>query len=199
MNTLDLHDSFAPLPADLAADAAANDGPVPGTRTRWTDMNLLVATTVARVSAHLTSSGGHVTLQLAAGHPVALGDSAALQFALAGLLTAMLADHEAHVRVEVGEDEHDVCVAIVSDSLLPLAVVQALSPDTLGDGDPTVSHCRRLVEACGGRLTLTEDQGELALQMNVPRCPLGPGVRVFPPIAARPHRAGANANARMSA
>ncbi len=199
MSTPDLHDRFAPIPADLQADNAANDGPVPGTRTRWTDMNLLVATTVARVSARLGASGSYVTLHLAASNPVALGDSAALQFALAGLLTALLADSHAHARVEVAEDEHDVCVAIVSDELPPLPVVQALSPNTVGDGDPTVAHCRRLVEACGGRLNLVEDQGELALQMNVPRCPLDPGVRVFPPVAARPHRAGASASARMSA
>ncbi|HWB74665.1 MAG TPA: hypothetical protein VG755_06910 [Nannocystaceae bacterium] len=178
---------------------AANDGPSADV-SEWTDVNLIVATTVARVSARMRPAFVNVALDLDGGDPMVAGDATALSFALAGTLGALVraaedAGDEQDLRVRVTAYEHQVCVAIVGGEVPPLSVLRALTGVPQLDPtmcDPTVAHCRRLIEAEGGSLVITECDGELALALRLPVAPAGKGSRVPAPLrrkrshAARP-------------
>jgi hypothetical protein len=173
------------LPGEPANDTA------PARSVRFTDANLLVATTVARVTAFLQPRYANVALALCPGHPVIAGDSTTLSFALAGMLGALLRSLEADgndaiVRVSVGEEDERVRITMTLPEVPPLKIVRALAGDGTTGVDPTVAHCRRLVESCGGTLVLADADGVLAFAMSLPRCPLGPAVRVLPPAWMRP-------------
>lgn len=196
------------LDADLHGEPANDSSPAQSVR--WTDANLLVATTVARVSAFLQPHRANVTLGLSPGHPVIAGDSTTLAFALAGVLGALLRSLESEhavdiagadstLRVAVAEIEERVHITVALPDVPPLGIVRALAGDTTAGADPTVAHCRRLIESCGGTLALADADGVLAFAMVLPRCPLGPTVRVLPPawmrtktVSCRPTRARAS-------
>jgi hypothetical protein len=55
--------------------------------------------------------------------------------------------------------------------------------------DPTVAHCRRLIEGEGGSLVITECDGELALALRLPVAPAGKGSRVTAPLRRKVARA----------
>lgn len=196
------------IDCDLQGDPANDSSPTHSAR--WTDANLLVATTVARVSAFLQPHRANVSLGLCPGHPVIAGDSTTLAFALAGVLGALLRSLDADqgvdtavadstLRVSVGETDERVRITVALPDVPPLGIVRALAGNDR-DSDPTVAHCRRLIESCGGTLALADADGVLAFAMVLPRCPLGPSVRVLPPAwmrnrtprTARPLRARAS-------
>jgi hypothetical protein len=195
------------LDSDLHGEAA-NDS-APQHSARWTDANLLVATTVARVSAFLQPHRANVSLGLSPGHPVIAGDSTTLAFALAGVLGALLRSLESDalalddgstLKVSVAEADERVRITVTLPDVPPLGIVRALAGVGPAGADPTVAHCRRLIESCGGTLALADADGVLAFAMMLPRCPLGPAVRVLPPAwmrnasarAVRPLRARAS-------
>ena len=173
---------------------AANDGPC-ADASEWTDVNLIVATTVARVSARMRPAFVNVALDLDGGDPMVAGDATALSFALAGTLGALVraaeeAGDEQDLRVRVTAYEHQVCVAIVGGEVPPLSVLRALTggaDPTMCD--PTVAHCRRLIEAEGGSLVIAECDGELALALRLPVAPAGKGSRVPAPLRRKASRA----------
>jgi hypothetical protein len=178
--------SFPLLPDVLGAFGdcdAANDGPS-ADASEWTDVNLIVATTVARVSARLRPTHVNVALDLDGGDPMVAGDATALSFALAGTLGALViaaeeSGDEQDLRVQVTAHERQVCVAIVGGEVPPLRVLRALAGDADPTMcDPTVAHCRRLIEGQGGSLDLVAQDGELALALRLPLAPAGKGNRV---------------------
>ena len=182
------------IDADLQGEPANDTAPMHSAR--WTDANLLVATTVARVSAFLQPHRANVALGLSPGHPVIAGDSTTLAFALAGVLGALLRSLESEyavdavdigstVRVAVAEVDERVRITVTLPDVPPLGIVRALAGDGEAGADPTVAHCRRLIESCGGTLALADADGVLAFAMMLPRCPLGPAVRVLPPAWMR--------------
>jgi hypothetical protein len=182
------------MDSDLQGEPANDSSPMHSAR--WTDANLLVATTVARVSAFLQPHRANVSLGLCPGHPVIAGDSTTLAFALAGVLGALLrsldADHavdtasaDSTLRVSVGETDARVRITVALPDVPPLGIVRALAGNDHEGADPTVAHCRRLIESCGGTLALADADGVLAFAMVLPRCPLGPSVRLLPPAWMR--------------
>ena len=67
----------------------------------------------------------------------------------------------------------------------PLRFVRALQSDGRGDDiDPTLAHCRRLVESRGGNLVLTEQGGRIGFAVELPRASLSPRLGIFEPAAA---------------
>lgn len=180
---------FPPLPRIFDAEGdAANDGPANVDASEWTDVNLMVATTVARVSARLRPELVNVALDLDESDPMVRGDATALAFALSGTLGALVhaaeeSGDEQDLRVVVATQVCQVCVAILGGEVPPLPILRALTGDTDGQlSDPTVAHCRRLIEEQGGSLTLTVLDGQLALALRFPVAPAGQGNRVPAPL-----------------
>ncbi|MBC8071960.1 MAG: hypothetical protein IAG13_26770 [Deltaproteobacteria bacterium] len=184
--TTSLSSCLAFVPAVLDPhNEAANDGlPRGALGYEWTDVNLLVATTVARVSARMRPSLCNVALDLDDGDPVVAGDAVALGFALAGTLAALIRSAEEtggehDLRVCVAGQGRQVCVSMVGLELPSFAVLRAL--DGGNDPrlcDPTVAHCRRLIEGQGGSLVLEVQDGQMALALRLPVAPASKGTRV---------------------
>jgi hypothetical protein len=120
-----------------------------------------------------------------------LGDPTELAFAISGVLGAEVRGIDSRVggtvTVELRADAHTVTVVMTSDELPPLSCVRALATAepgrrASGDVDPTVAHCRRIVEAQGGKLELIAREGRIGFAIDFPRLPLSThaGVRVLP-------------------
>lgn len=152
---------------------AANDCARGHGQPRVVDVNALVGRVVAHVMAKV-SGGPNVDLQLvlAPGRHVVQGDPVALSFALSGILAAQLCaadEGDGDIAVTTAASGEGVRVMISNNGIPPLAFVRAIANDD-GKGDPTLAHCRRLIEAEGGRLCLAEQAGSIALCV------------VFPPV-----------------
>jgi hypothetical protein len=179
-----LLDSQTPSANDSAAYA----------RSKWhvADANALVAGVVHHVAARVQPGGVDIALALAPGHPIIMGDPTQLAFAISGVLSAEVRAVDSHdggtVTVELRADALTVTVVIASDELPPLSCVRALEHGTAGGAvDPTVAHCRRIVEAGGGRLELVAIGGRIGFAIDFPRLPLSTGVRVLPLHRAPTH------------
>lgn len=181
--------SLQPLPFAVGGEAA-NDSHFGRHHDQGlTDVNLLVATAVARVTAHMSPRNLNVVLQLAAGQPTVAGDGTAIAFAMAGVLAARLracdegGEHD-DIHVVVVERDRHVRVFIAGHDVPPLGMVRALAQDAQDSHcDRTVAHCRRLVEGLGGTLRLGQCGDELAVELSLPACPQGPAVRMSPTVA----------------
>lgn len=189
MHHLELDPSNEPLADDLRGDAA-NDCAA-GPAYTLTDVELVVATTVARVTARVQPQFVNVVLDLSADGAVVDGNPTALAFALAGILGGLLraaddnGDDEV-LRIVVTEQHRQVRVSIAGPDVPPLRMIRALSGHSSGAmADPTVAHCRRLIEHEGGTLRLGTCAGELAVELCLPAHPQGRGVRVLPPRSLR--------------
>jgi len=173
--------------------AAANDCARGHGQPRVVDVNALVGRVVAHVMAKV-SDGPNVDVQLvlAAGRHIVQGDPVALSFALSGILAAQLraADEgDGDIAVTTTADGHGVRVTISNNDIPPLAFVRAVAGDAdANDGDPTLAHCRRLIEAEGGRLCLVEQAGGIALCVVFPPV-LPTNVLPLTPTKARTARA----------
>ncbi len=185
MNTLDL----TPHADDHTGDAA-NDSTT-GPSCGFTDVELLVATTVARVTSRVQPEFVNIVLDLSATGAIVSGDPTTLAFALAGILGAMLRDAEdgrteETFHVVVTERDRLVRISIAGPDVPPLRMLRALSGDgTLPQADRTVLHCRHLVEQLGGSLALGACAGELAIELVLPAAPNGRILRVLPPPRVR--------------
>lgn len=189
---LELHSlELAPRADDHHGDAANDCSFGPGET--FTDVELLVATTVARVTARVQPEHVNVVLDLDAHESVVAGNPMTLAFALAGILGAVLRAAEENgddevLHIVVTEHDHLVRVSIAGPDVPPLRMIRALSGDPGASmSDPTVAHCRRLVEEEGGSLALGACAGELAVELCLPCIPQDRGIRLL-----RPRRATAN-------
>ena len=152
---------------------AANDCAQHRQQRHAVDVNAMVGRIVGHVMSKLPQGPSiDVQLVLAAGRRVIEGDPVALSFALSGILTATLAStEEGEVSVTTAADTDGVRITIASDGVPPLGLVRAIAGDA-SMGDPTLVHCRRLIEAQGGSIRLVEDSGRIALQVAFPSvCP----------------------------
>lgn len=155
------------------------------------DAELMVATTVARVTAQLQPAHVDIELDLSAHGTVVAGNPTTLAFALAGILGGLIraaneTGDEVTLRVVVTEHDDEVDIAIASSELPPLRMIRALGDDTAsGLEDPTARHCRHIVERQGGSLGLSVRDGELAIEFQLPAIPQGRGIRVLPPASSR--------------
>jgi hypothetical protein len=167
------------------APAANDSGTFARPRYRVADANELVAGVVGHVAARAQPANVNIELALAPGRPVIEGDPAELAFAISGVLGAEVRSIDSGeggtVRVELRADDHTISVLMTSDELPPLSCIRAIEPTSPGpDVDPTVAHCRRIVEAQGGRLELTETDGRIGFSIHFPRLPATTTVRVLP-------------------
>lgn len=181
LTSLDL----APSADDHRGDAANDCSFGPGET--FTDVELLVATTVARVTARIQPERVNVVLDLAAHDSVVAGNPMRLAFALAGILGALLRAAEENgddevLHIVVTEHDRLVRVSIAGPDVPPLRMIRALSGEpSVSLADPTVAHCRRLVEQEGGSLALGACDGELAVELCLPCLPQDRGIRVLRP------------------
>jgi len=169
------------LPVGFETEQSANDsGSASGVRTH--QVNMLVASVVGQVAARVQSKRVNIALRLAAGDPTVATEPSELAFVVGAVLGAALriVDEERgeYVGVQVSAARASVCISVTTDGVPPLRFVRALDPSGIGgDVDPTLAHCRRLVEACGGSLCLTELGGRLGFAVELPRALLFPNVR----------------------
>ena len=163
---------YAPTRDEIvtAVDApAANDCAQQRPVRRALEVNAMVGRVVGHVMSKLAEGPSiDVQLVLAAGRRVIEGDPVALSFALSGILTATLAAAEdGEVAVTTAADTNGVQITIAADGVPPLRLVRAVAGDA-SMGDPTLVHCRRLIEEQGGSIRLVEDHGRIALQVAFP-------------------------------
>lgn len=183
--------TFRVLPFNAAAqqDEPANDSGVMSPRARTHQINMLVASVVGQVAARVQSERVNIALHLAPGDPTVATEPNELAFVVGAVLGAALriVDEERgdYVGVRVSAERSSVRIAVTTDGVPPLRFVRALDPrGTSKDVDPTLAHCRRLVEACGGALVLTEQGGRLGFAVELPRAILSPRIRLLPDTLA---------------
>ncbi len=157
----------------------------------FADVELLVATTVARVTARVQPEFINVMLDLSADGAVVAADPISLAFALAGVLGAVLraADDngvDENLHIVVTEADRVVRISIAGLDVPPLRMLRALSDDPAQSlADPTVVHCRHLIELQGGTLGLGACGGELAVEVCLPALPRSGRLRVVAPRSLR--------------
>ncbi|MEM6290403.1 MAG: hypothetical protein AAGA54_04030 [Myxococcota bacterium] len=175
---------------------AANDSGITGRTQTTRQVNTLVAGVVGQVAARVQSKNVNIQLRLAPGEPTVSSDPAELAFVVGAMLGAALRvvgeENGEYVGVHVSAARSKVRVSVTSDGVPPLRFVRALDPSGGSeDVDPTLAHCRRLVEARGGALTLTEQGGRIGFAVELPRAVLSPRLRLLPTAVAEfgPRRA----------
>jgi C4-dicarboxylate-specific signal transduction histidine kinase len=166
---------------------SANDSGFFAAQTRTHHVNTLVAGLVGRVAARMQSKSLNIALRLAPGDPWVNSNPGELSFVLGAVLGAALRiveeERGEYVGVHVSAARSKVRIAITSDGVPPLRFVRALDPrGTDGDVDPTLAHCRRLIEARGGALVLTEEDGRLGFALELPSAVLSPAIRLLPTL-----------------
>lgn len=173
-NTPDYPTPDTCIVSDVAM-APANDCAVHGTRRKVVDVNMLVGRVVGHVmSKQHAGPTADVQLTLAPGRHRLAVNAVALSFALSGILTAQMASIEGPedngVRVTTTADLRGVAVTISGDTIPPLGFVRAIASESSDAslGDPTLAHCRRLIEEQGGSIGLVEDGGRIALRIAFP-------------------------------
>ena len=152
-------------------------------QTRTHHVNMLVAGLVGRVAARVQSKSVNIALRLAPGDPAVTTDPGELSFVIGAVLGAALRiveeERGEYVGVHVSAARSKVRISITTDGVPPLRFVRALDPrGTSDDVDPTLAHCRRLVEARGGALVLTEEDGRLGFALELPCAVLSPSIRL---------------------
>ncbi len=166
----------------VSHEESANDsGATFNVRTH--QVNMLVAGVVGQVAARVQSQNVNIALRLAPGDPTVASEPSELAFLLGAMLgSALRIVHEErgdYVGVQVSAARSTVRIAVTTDGVPPLRFVRALDPrGTSKDVDPTLAHCRRLAEACGGQLVLTEQGGRIGFALELPRAILSPRLRL---------------------
>jgi len=181
--------SFRVLPVgSVDRDEPANDsGAAFSVRTH--QVNMLVAGVVGQVAARVQSKNVNIALRLAHGDPTVATEPSELAFIVGAMLGAALRiveeERGEYVGVSVSAARSMVRISVTTDGVPPLRFVRALDPrGTSSDVDPTLAHCRRLVEACGGALVLAEQEGRLGFALEIPRVILSPRIRLLPDACA---------------
>ena len=181
--------SFRVLPVGaLDHDKPANDsGAAFSVRTH--QVNMLVASVVGQIAARVQPKNVNIALRLAHGDPTVAAEPSELAFVVGAMLGAALRiveeERGEYVGVSVSAARSMVRISVTTDGVPPLHFVRALDPrGTSSDVDPTLAHCRRLVEACGGALVLAEQGGRLGFALEIPRAILSPRLRRLPETCA---------------
>lgn len=186
MHSLHMHPTTRAITVLDGETPSANDSAAYA-RQKWqvSDVNALVSGVVGHVAARAEGVNVSIELALAPGHPVVMGDPTELAFAISGVLGAEVRGIDARdggtVAVELCLDARTVTVVMTSDELPPLPCIRAVGHAEPGQEiDPTVAHCRRIVEAQGGRLALVARDGRIGFAIEFRRVPLSTGIRVLP-------------------
>lgn len=148
------------------------------------DLNVLVTKVLGHVTNHVRPERANVTLSLAPGRPIVHVDPIELAFAISGTLTASLRAMEdsdsGDLRVETRLEGDSAQVFIAGSDLPPLGFVRAVEPSCPpGATDPTLAHCRRLVEGYGGRIDLVERDGWIGFAIMLPTYPVSTTSNAF--------------------
>ncbi len=177
------------LPIDGSVEGpAANDSGIAHNRHATRQINTLVASVVGQVAARVQPKNVNIQLRLAAGEPTVSTDPAELAFVVAAVLGAAVrvVDEEngEFVGVDVSAARRSIRILITSDEVPPIRFVRALDPNGCSeDVDPTLAHCRRIIEARGGSLVLTEQGGRLGFAIDLPRVYLSPRVHLLTSVS----------------
>lgn len=180
-NAVDLLPQLEPKWA--ACDAANDTGAAEADyELRIRDINLLVAEVAGRVAARADVGRADIELDLTPCVPEIAGDPRLTAFAIAGVLVAQLHSVEdgGAVRIRTEANAQTVKVSILSDALPLLDFIRAIEAD---DGDPTMIHCRRLIEQVGGWMQLRADQGLVGFELNLPALPRTVSTGMQAPLA----------------
>ncbi|TPV95516.1 MAG: hypothetical protein B7733_09695 [Myxococcales bacterium FL481] len=176
-----------PLDREWVTTDAANDAPLPGTDASWVhDVNRLVSGVVHQLSRRLIEHRVLLELDLCPGAPSVSGDPQQLAFVLEGILAAEMesvADVERGViRIKTSVSPDAVKISVLGNSLPLLRFIRAVAEDEsgLGDMDPTVAHCRRVLEELGGWIELRDERGFVGFELNIPALPLCNPTSVVP-------------------
>lgn len=176
---------LAPLDSSLTGDAANDSGTYDATHHHVCDLNVLVAGVVGLVSGRVQPNKVNVELSLAPGRPLVHGDPKDVAFAFSGVLGAQLRALEesdgGDLRVETRFDGETVQILVSASDLPPLGFIRAVQPGfCAGDSDPTLVHCRRLIEAYGGKIELIARDGLIGFGISLPTIPALCPVRILP-------------------
>lgn len=168
------HRTLARLAPEFVENAANGLPAHASTRPAVSDLNLLVAATVGHVSALLQPERVNVELRLDPQRPIAHANPREVAFVVGGLVSSALRALEdgdgGQLRVRTHSGPRSVSVMITSDALPPLPVIRAVTTRNHSKPgvDPTVAHCRRLIEAFGGSLELIGEAGLLGFVVVFP-------------------------------
>lgn len=139
------------------------------------DVNAMVGRVVGHVVSKLASGPNvDVQLDLVPGRHIVQVDPVALSFALSGILAAQLESADdpeegGSVSISTNAGVHGVSVTFSSNGIPPLGFVRAVAAEADPSlGDPTIAHCRRLIEEQGGTICLVEQGGRIALRIALP-------------------------------
>gem|GEM_PF-6136501 len=162
---------------DVIGRIPANDGRRSCTPRHTIDVNSLVSAVVSKVLARAQRK---VVMDVVLSHrrPQVSADAGAMAFALAGVLAAQLQGFEdaesGLVKIVVDANPRTVRVAVLSEALPLLRFVRATETGPRGRlnrPDPTMAHCRRLIERQGGTLELAEQGGLIGFCIELPALP----------------------------
>jgi hypothetical protein len=177
---------LVPIDPLFAGDAVNDSGVVSRPALGICDLNLLVASVVGDVTAQMQPERVNVGLVLTPNRPIVHGDSTELAFAISGIIGSQLRALEdadgGDLRVETRVEGSSVHLFIAGDDLPPIGFVRAVDPNAYGSGaiDPTLAHCRRLIERCGGRIELVERDGFIGFSVVLPTLPVSRPVHLLP-------------------
>lgn len=175
------HTTLQPVVQPDPSVTAANDRGAAAHMSR--QLNVLVASVVGNVAARVQARNVNVALRLAPSDPRVQTDPAELSFIVGAVLGAALRvvdeEHGNDVGVHVCDAHGKVRILFTTDGVPPIRFVRALSGTTSGEEiDPTLAHCRRLIERRGGSLVLTQEDGRLGFAVELPRASQSPHARL---------------------
>lgn len=135
------------------------------------EINRIVTEISGEVAARMRGDNIDFQLNLAAAPQEAPIDDDTLEFVLSGVLVAtareVRVDADARIFIGTSGRSDEITVTVASNGIPSIATVRAIE-STDYDGDPTIAHCKRLIESAGGRLALTERDGTLGVEIAIP-------------------------------
>lgn len=157
-------------PCRAANQATASSDRTPGST--GVDLNKIVTHVAGDVAARVNASTVDIQLKLAQGPLDVPVDEEIAAFVLSGLLVAMVRsldeDASGHARIETRRERDEVIATVTTSGGPSVATVRAVESRDF-DGDPTIAHCRRLLEDCGGQLRLTDSECHVGVCVAIPR------------------------------
>jgi hypothetical protein len=142
------------------------------------DVNLLIAKVVGDLTARLQPRHVNLCLLLATQRPLIHADPTELAFGLSGIigshLTAIDQAGQSALEVSVYVDSGQVVIRTGSANIPPISMVRALQAECADPRaqDPTVAHCRRLLEAQGAVVELTQYGDNMGFSIALPIVPV---------------------------
>ena len=136
------------------------------------DLNKIVTHVAGDVAARVNASTVDIQLKLSPGRLDVSVDEEVAAFVLSGLLVAMVRtldeDGTGHARIQTEQGRDEVVATVTTSGGPSIATVRAVESRDF-DGDPTIAHCRRLLEDNGGQLRLTDAEGHVGICVAMPR------------------------------